>query len=204
MDVCTHALPCSPSQTLGQQSSACAFTLERRLLGGVTFAEPRDTTFLQGAVHSDPSVLPPDMREALLARYANFVSVDPVTKAVENTFLVSPWCPAAQALGDAKPSMLVTYAAKPRDDLTAVGTVDNTNAHPELSVNNQLRALLLRLVQGRCGVYYCGASATLANGHDLSLTSGFACAAALGAQLPFTPSPAAARDLAIQRSLMGL
>jgi hypothetical protein len=197
---------------MGRSTSSCRYPLETTILSGVTFAEPKDTTFIRGVIHSDTTVLPSDIRDQLLSKYANFVDVqmDAVTgkPVLENTFIVSSWYPAAQRLGGDKPPMMVSYNLKSgtrgaRAGVGLVGEVSNALAHPELSVNNQLRALALRFVQGRAGLYYAGSSATLANGHDLSLLSGFVVAAAIGAPYPFSHNPAAFRDFKLLQSLMG-
>ena len=44
---------------------------------------------------------------------------------------------------------------------------------------------LLRYVQGRNGIYFCGSLATPGNGHDLSFCSGMAVAVKIGAEYPF-------------------
>ncbi len=205
------------AQAAGEASSTVNFALERRLLSGITYGEAKKSIFTTGLVHSDASVLPADLQSSLLERYSNFVNVcrtaDGQT-SIENTFILSSWCPAVQRLRVRKPAMLVTYAdrssAEPGAALhwtqpsSVVAQVSNVRAHPELSPNNQLRALALRVVQGRAGVYYCASSATLANGHDLSLLSGFVVANALGAPYPFRDVPAALRDFELQRALMGL
>ena len=179
---------------------------------GITFSEASDSTFIKGVIHSDASVLPADLRASLLSRYSNFVDVRlhaGARPSIENTFILSSWYPAAQHLGSCKPAMLVTYnsghgSPSQSRQRSVVGDVSNARAHPELSPNNQLRALALRFVQGRAGIYYCASSATLANGHDLSLLSGLVVATAIGAPYPFANEPAALRDFELQRSLMGL
>ena len=158
-------------------------------------------------------MLPADLQHTLLWKYANFVDVyrnEASGKiSIENTFIVSSWYPAAQPLGRGKPPMMVTYSLRPgasgvRAGEGVVGEVSNALAHPELSTNNQCRALALRFVQGRAGMYYAASSSTLANGHDLSLLSGFVVAAAMGAAYPFPHNPVAVRDFELQRKLMGV
>jgi hypothetical protein len=43
-------------------------------------------------------------------------------------------------------------------------------------------------------MYFCGNSVTPANGHDLSLISGFAVAELIGAKYPFDDNASALRD----------
>ncbi|CAF1576560.1 unnamed protein product, partial [Rotaria sordida] len=59
---------------------------------------------------------------------------------------------------------------------------------------NQTISLLIRLVQGENGMYFCANSVTPANGHDLSLISGFAVAQLIGAEYPFPDDLDALRD----------
>lgn len=182
----------------------------------MTFAEPADTTFISGVVHSDATVLPPSHATELLSRYSNFVKVldagdHPAGRhqpRIENTFILSSWCPPATAIGPSRSPMLVSYGLAPgasgvRAGVGAVGTVDNRfvclllamfcdlphfvmsvflrvcgwvrvgsrtvevtscrpvcrEAHPELALHNQIRALLCGLLfQGRAGMYYVSAS----------------------------------------------
>jgi hypothetical protein len=70
------------------------------------------------------------------------------------------------------------YTHAPRPALEACrGTVDNAFGHPRLNQPNMLRMLALRSLQGDCGIFFCGNYTTPANGHDLSLLSGFVAAA---------------------------
>jgi hypothetical protein len=93
----------------------------------------------------------------------------------------------------------VTYApcdqpAPEIDEQKIYGKVDNRRAHPSLSSRNQTISLLMRLVQGENGMYFCGNAVTPANGHDLSLISGFAVAELIGAKYPFAENASALRD----------
>ena len=58
----------------------------------------------------------------------------------------------------------------------------NRTNHPELTPSFLAITWLLRMVQGQQGVYFCESMATPGNGHDLSLCSGLAVAAAIGAR----------------------
>jgi hypothetical protein len=95
--------------------------------------------------------------------------------------------------------MLVTYAPSDQpapkiDEKKIYGKIDNRRAHPSLSFRNQMISLLIRLVQGENGMYFCGNSVTPANGHDLSLISGFAVAELIGAKYPFEDNASALKD----------
>jgi predicted NAD/FAD-binding protein len=159
--------------------------------------------FSAGIIHSDPTVIPADCRDAILTQYANYIERF-APGEYENTFVLSSWVPVAQTLAQKIP-MLVTY--NPRPDKTiqsVVGRVSNVRAHPHLSVANLAIVFLLRLIQGRRGVYYCGSYATPGNGHDLSLLSGFAVAHTLGAEYPFVGNERALNDFRRLCSVMGL
>lgn len=152
-------------------------------------------------------------RESLLANSANFIraqrSADgSVTYA--NTFILSSWIPALGEHVDGRnlPRM-VTYGAlkgssdEPRAD-AVVGTVVNEWNHPALSPATLACQFMMRAIQGRRGVYFCGSLATPGNGHDLSLCSGLAVAEAIGAQYPFGDDEACRSDLDKLIGLMGL
>ena len=182
--------------------------------------------FAKGIVHSDASVLPADLRADLLRSYANYIEEfgggGGAARRYENTFILSSWYPAVQSDGDGSdgdgegrlsgsdvrpPPMarLVTYDCRHPERLKGVvGEVRNEWNHPVLSPLNLLVALLLRLLQGRRGAYYAGSMSTPGNGHDLSLCSGFAAAAAIGAEYPFAADADAAADFARLRGIMGL
>ena len=50
------------------------------------------------------------------------------------------------------------------------GTVENKWNHPHMSFSGLMLSMLMRFIQGKDDIYYCGSYATPANGHDLSLT----------------------------------
>ena len=173
--------------------------LERFLLKRVGYADDDDQSFLDGRIHMDASVLPPEHRDEILSSFANYIEVDHGN--VQNTFVLSSWIPAVRAAA-VKGPLLVTYNSKLLVK-EVLGTVSNARCHPHMSLWNMIIAILLRLVQGRRGVYYCGSFATPGNGHDLSLLSGMVVAHALGAPYPFETQPAAADDFRRLRGLMG-
>jgi len=77
-------------------------------------------------------------------------------------------------------------------------------AHPLYSGWNVAAQLSLRLAQGTDGVYYCSNWATPGNCHDMSLLSGFLCAAAIGAAYPFPREVEAKKDFYRLNELMGV
>lgn len=61
--------------------------------------------------------------------------------------------------------MLITYNLQPNKKIAEpLGTVSNLRAHPHLSVRNLAVVLLLRLLQGKDGVYFCSSYTTPGNG----------------------------------------
>ena len=80
------------------------------------------------------------------------------------------------------------------------GAVSNLGAHPCFSTRNLLVFGLLRFLQGRDRVFFCGSYTTPGNGHDLSLLSGLVAAEAAGAAYPFGPGPR--QDFELLRAMM--
>eukprot|EP00005_Dracoamoeba_jomungandri_P012742 CAMPEP_0174267776 /NCGR_PEP_ID=MMETSP0439-20130205/34908_1 /TAXON_ID=0 /ORGANISM="Stereomyxa ramosa, Strain Chinc5" /LENGTH=354 /DNA_ID=CAMNT_0015355485 /DNA_START=422 /DNA_END=1486 /DNA_ORIENTATION=+ len=180
--------------------------LESSLLSGIDYTDDDDNTFLNGVIHSDKSVLPHDYRNEILNGYSNSIRTDKkqgeAGYTYENTFVLSSWVPSAQH-SSKKPPMLVTYS--PQSDIKkVVGHVINVRAHPHLSVKGMIISMLMRLIQGRRGVYYCGSYTTPGNGHDLSLLSGLVVAKAIGADYPFADNQEALKDFKRLQKLMGL
>lgn len=174
---------------------------EAALLNAIAYTDDDDVSFLEGTIHSDSSVLPKEHADEMLAKYANYIRVSEAGEC-ENTFILSSWVPLVQRLKE-KYAMLVTYnqrtpISSPR------GTVSNLRAHPHLNTFNLAVVFLIRLLQGRHGIYYCGSYATPGNGHDLSLLSGLIVAQALGAEYPFASNTAAFEDFQRLKAIMGL
>ena len=170
------------------------------MLGGVAYSDDADPTFRVGRIHRDRSVLPAEHADTILTRYANHVDCERQGDRwrYTNTFVLSSWVPTAR---DETRPMLVSY--NHRGDIAGVeGEVRNVQAHPHLSARNLARALLLRRLQGRRGIWYCSNWTTPGNGHDLSLLSGLVVADAVGAPYPFDDAPAAKRDFEALRGLM--
>jgi predicted NAD/FAD-binding protein len=182
----------------------------RMLLGSVQHADEQCEMFRTGLIHSDATVLPPDAREEILSRCCNYIearsddaSVSSGPPTFENTFVLSSWYPSAtESDGRVR---LVSYGLREPEKLNHVlGQVVNETNHPELSPTFLASAMLLRMLQGQRGVYFCGSMATPGNGHDLSLCSGLAVAAAIGAKYPFEGEREAEEDLGRLRSILGL
>ena len=100
---------------------------------------------------------------------------------------------------------LVSYGLRnPERVREPLGVVENYTNHPSLTPAFLAATMLLRVSQGQRGVYFCGSMATPGNGHDLSLCSGLAVAAAIGAGYPFSDEREAAADLARLRKILGV
>ncbi|CAF4700988.1 unnamed protein product [Rotaria sp. Silwood1] len=180
------------------------------MLSNVTYSDDEDLNLLDGIIHRDINILPMKYADELRKNYANYIDVkyDKKNKTFYhyNTFILSSWLPNVKAMlednqleHNKMEPMLVTYApydqsAPKIDEKKIYGKVDNRRAHPSLSLRNQTISLLTRLVQGENGMYFCANSVTPANGHDLSLISGFAVAQLIGAEYPFSDDLDALRD----------
>jgi predicted NAD/FAD-binding protein len=184
--------------------------LLKLMLSNVTYGDDDDSSLLDGIIHRDINILPIEYANELSSTYANYIDVkyDQKKKLFYhyNTFILSSWLPNVHAMlkenrieHRSMEPMLVTYAPYDQptpkiDEKKIYGKVDNRRAHPSLSFRNQAISLLIRLVQGENGMYFCGNSVTPANGHDLSLISGFAVAELIGAKYPFANNLFALRD----------
>lgn len=186
--------------------------LLKLMLSNITYSDDYDDdlNLLDGIIHRDINILPSEYAENLRINYANYIDVKYDRKNQSfyhyNTFILSSWLPNVHEMlkenqieHKTMEPMLVTYG--PNDQLISIidnkkiyGKVDNRRAHPSLSFRNQMISLLIRLVQGENGMYFCGNSVTPANGHDLSLISGFAVAEMIGAKYPFDDNVLVLRD----------
>jgi len=184
--------------------------IESSLLRGFAYTDDNEPGWLNPTVHSDGTIMPEEHRARILKDYANYIEVgQPETRGgelqYENSFVLN-WVPTAKVF-DKPPAMLVTHDLsdhKTLDPKEVRGTTCHARAHPDLTFTNLLATQMLPLVQGRRGVYYCCNYTTPANGHDLSLLSGFAAANAVGAAYPFPEDPSAEADFHRLRGLMGL
>jgi predicted NAD/FAD-binding protein len=66
-----------------------------------------------------------------------------------------------------------------------LGEVDNTWAHPQLSMASMAISMAMPLLQGQSRASYCASYTTPGNGHDLSLLSGLVVARSLTGYYPF-------------------
>ena len=174
--------------------------LQRTLLGRVRYVDDADPTFSRCVVHSDTSIFPEPHRDRILSDYNTYTEVDEDGR-LECTFVVSAQNPALKDLG--RP-MLVTFNSK-----KAIGKIEAQLELPNpthtLSLGNLSNMLMLRLLQGRGGIHYCGSFTTPEGSHDLSFLSGLVAARSIGAAYPFAldDSPAVADYHQMQRVMLG-
>ena len=174
--------------------------LERMLLGRVRYVDDDDPSFSRFKVHSDTSIFPEEHRKRILSEFNTYTEVDE-DGHLECTFVVSARNPM---LKDLERPMLVTFNSK-----RAIGKVEAEIKLPNpthtLSLGNLARMMLMRLLQGRKGIHYCGSFTTPEGGHDLSFLSGLVAARSIGASYPFDldGSPAVADYHQMQRIMLG-
>lgn len=173
--------------------------LERMLLGRVRYVDDVDPTFSRCLVHSDTQIFPAAHRDRILGNFNTYTEVDEDGR-LECTFVLSAGNPGLKDLG--RP-MLVTFNSK-----KAIGKVEAQielpNATHTLSLGNLSRMLLMRFLQGRRGIHYCGSFTTPEGGHDLSFVSGLVAARSIGAAYPFAldDSPAVGDYHQMQRIML--
>ena len=174
--------------------------LQRVLLGGTQYVDDVDPTFSSFVVHSDPSVFPEGHRERILSDFNTYSEIDGEGR-LECTFVISAQNPATK---DEGVPMLVTFNSN-----KAIAEVQKRVELPHpthtLSLRNLAIMSLMRFVQGKDGMYYCGTFTTPEGGHDLSFMSGLVVAHAIGAPYPFVSGegdPALADFRQMQRLML--
>jgi predicted NAD/FAD-binding protein len=125
--------------------------------------------------------------------------------------IVSSWSPAVKKVcGSNTPSpMIMTQCLHPHihiDQAKLVRRFSAPRAHPDMSMKNMVVTQMLRHLQGRDGVYFCGNWTAPGNGHDLSLTSGLVVASAIvdGGFYPFEIDRSAKKDFKMMQRFMGV
>lgn len=174
--------------------------LERRLLSRVQYVNEIDATFARCRVHSDSGILPEEARDQILSGFNTYVAVDEDDR-LECTFVLSAGNPNLQNVSI---PMLATFNSK--KEIRNVETeIEMPDANPTLSLRNLSNMLLLRHIQGRRRIHYCGSYTTPEGAHDLSFLSGLVVARAIGAAYPFDPgnAPALADFHQMQRIMLG-
>jgi predicted NAD/FAD-binding protein len=98
--------------------------------------------------------------------------------------------------------MLVTFNSK-----KAIGKVQKRIELPHpthtMSLRNLLIMSMMRFLQGKDGIHYCGTFTTPEGGHDLSFMSGLVAAHSIGAPYPFSrDNPNAVADFNQMQRMM--
>ncbi|MGB9340098.1 MAG: hypothetical protein WCB63_12705, partial [Polyangiales bacterium] len=81
--------------------------------------------------------------------------------------------------------MLVTFNSK-RDIEKVQKRIELPHPTHSVSLQNLIIMSMMRHLQGKNGVHYCGTFTTPEGGHDLSFMSGLVVAHAIGADYPFS------------------
>jgi predicted NAD/FAD-binding protein len=155
--------------------------LQRLLFSKAQYVDDVDPTFSRFVVHSDPSIFPETHRERILSDFNTYSEIDQAG-ALECTFVISAQNPSTKDKGV---PMLVTFNSR-----KAIGNVQKRIELPHpthtMSLLNLIIMSMMRFLQGRGGVHYCGTFTTPEGGHDLSFMSGLVAAHAIGAPYPFS------------------
>ena len=172
--------------------------LQRLLFSKAQYVDDVDPTFSRLVVHSDASILPEKHRERILADFNTYSEIDEVG-ALECTFVISAQNPSIK---DEGVPMLVTFNSK-----KAIGSVQKRIELPHpthtMSLRNLIIMSMMRFVQGKDGMHYCGTFTTPEGGHDLSFMSGLVAANAIGAPYPFSlDNPIAVADFNQMQRMM--
>ncbi len=172
--------------------------LQRLLFSKAQYVDDVDPTFSKFVVHSDTSILPEKHRERILSDFNTYSEIDEVG-ALECTFVISAQNPSIK---DEGVPMLVTFNSK-----KAIGSVQKRIELPHpthtMSLRNLIIMSMMRFVQGKDGMHYCGTFTTPEGGHDLSFMSGLVAANAIGAPYPFSlDNPSAVADFNQMQRMM--
>lgn len=155
--------------------------LQRLLLSKAQYVDDVDPAFSSFVVHSDTSILPGKHRERILSDYNTYSEIDGAG-ALECTFVISAQNPSTKDKGV---PMLVTFNSK-RDIEKVQKRIELPHPTHSVSLQNLIIMSMMRHLQGRNGVHYCGTFTTPEGGHDLSFMSGLVVAHAIGADYPFS------------------
>jgi len=205
------ACPCNAIGNMYPQRSA----VTEVVLNAPVYADDHHpaTGHMHAVMHSDDTVIDERYRADFLKRGSNYVEITRLadgTINIENQYNFGVQTPGPGVYDlplEEKPVMLISHAlgeGKSIDESKIRGGGNHARAHPLYSGWNVAAQLSLRLAQGTDGVYYCSNWATPGNCHDMSLLSGFLCAAAIGAAYPFPREVEAKKDFYRLNELMGV
>lgn len=172
--------------------------LQRFLLGRSEYVDDVDPTFSRFVVHSDENIFPVEHRERIASEFNTYSEVQS-DGSIECTFVLSSKYPG---LTDKGTPMLVTFNSKKAIDKVQA-EIDLPHPTHTVSLRNLMIMSMMRLLQGKGGIYYCGAFTTPEGGHDLSFMSGLVAAHMIGAPYPLPASNAdAVADFELMQRMM--
>lgn len=154
--------------------------LQKLLFSKAEYVDDVDPTFSSFVVHSDTSIFPGEHRERILSEYNTYSQIDEAGE-LECTFVISAKNPSTKDKGV---PMLVTFNAK-RPIERVQKRIELPHPTHSVSLGNLIIMSMMRHLQGRDGLHYCGTFTTPEGGHDLSFMSGLVVAHAIGADYPF-------------------
>ncbi len=155
--------------------------LQRLLFSRAEYVDDVDPTFSSFIVHSDTSIFPGEHRDKILSGYNTYSQIDEAGE-LECTFVISAQNPSTKDQGV---PMLVTFNAK-RPIERAQKRIELPHPTHSVSLGNLIIMSMMRHLQGKDGLYYCGTFTTPEGGHDLSFMSGLVVAHSIGADYPFS------------------
>jgi len=155
--------------------------LQRLLLRNAEYVDDVDPSFSRFVIHSDTSIFAEKYRQRILSDYNTYSEIDE-TGALECTFVISAQNPSTK---DEGVPMLVTFNSKKAIDKVQK-RVDLPHPTHTMSLRNMIIMSMMRFLQGKDGIHYCGTFTTPEGGHDLSFMSGLVAAHVIGAPYPFS------------------
>lgn len=154
--------------------------LQRLLFGKAQYVDDVDPTFARFVVHSDTSIFPEEHRQRILSDFNTYSEIDGQGE-LECTFVISAQNPSTKDQGV---PMLVTFNSKKSIEQVQK-RIELPHPTHTVSLRNLIIMSMMRFVQGKDGMHYCGTFTTPEGGHDLSFMSGLVAAHAIGAPYPF-------------------
>ncbi|MBW1761445.1 MAG: NAD(P)-binding protein [Deltaproteobacteria bacterium] len=155
--------------------------LQRLLLSNAEYVDDVDPSFSRFVIHSDTSIFPEKHRQRILSDFNTYSEIDEAG-ALECTFVISAQNPSTK---DEGVPMLVTFNSKKAIDKVQK-RIDLPHPTHTMSLRNMIIMSMIRFLQGKDGIHYCGTFTTPEGGHDLSFMSGLVAAHAIGAPYPFS------------------
>ena len=155
--------------------------LQRLLFSKAQYVDDVDPTFSSFVVHSDTSILPGKHRQRILSDFNTYSEINEAGE-LECTFVISAQNPNTKDKGV---PMLVTFNSK-RPIERVQKRIELPHPTHTVSLRNLIIMSMMRHLQGKDGIHYCGTFTTPEGGHDLSFMSGLVVAHAIGAEYPFS------------------